>query len=84
MDFVILARGLVVIASKNEGMEGTIENNKNGFLIDPNKDEILNTLKKLTDSNLKKEMIKNTLLNIKNYQKDIVIKKYLTLIEKII
>ena len=78
-----MSRGLVTIAREHEGMDGIIENNKNGFLIS-SKDEILPILKKLSKNpSLKEEIAKNTLSNIKNYTKDKVIQKYIDIIFQI-
>ena len=78
-----MARGLITIARTHEGMEGIIQNNQNGFLIN-SKDEILPILKSLAqNTSLKEEIIKNTLLNIKNFNKNSVIKKYIDIIFQI-
>ncbi len=76
-----MARGLIVIAKKNESMDNIIENNKNGFLIE-NKDEIKNILENL-DINKKQEMVDNVIKNIQNFEKENVMKKYIETIEKI-
>jgi len=78
-----MARGLIVIAKQNEGMNEIIENNKNGFLI--NENEILEILKKLAENNdFKNEIIKNTLLNIQKYKKNNITKEFIKILKNYI
>lgn len=42
-----LAKGCIVICSKNSGMDGFIQNNKNGFIVEPNAQDIAKTIKKI-------------------------------------
>ena len=81
--FEALSRGLIVVASKNTGIDGIIEDNKNGFLVNPNVIEIKNVLEKINSlSNAKKqELSANSLELIKNYTKEKVIKNYLETIQ---
>ncbi len=69
-----MARGLIVIAKQNESMDGIIENNKNGFLVESAFD-IKNVLENL-NFNKKQEIIDNTLENIKAFEKEKIISKY--------
>ena len=73
-----MARGLIVIAKKNESMDDIIKNNVNGFLVD-NSEEIKNILENL-DVYKKQEIINNTLDNIKNFEKVKVMKRYIDII----
>ena len=81
--FEALSRGLIVVASKNTGIDGIIEDNKNGFLTNPNVIEIKNVLEKINSlSHAKKqELSSNSLELIKNYTKEKVIKNYLKTIQ---
>jgi len=81
-----MARGLITICTKNTGIDGIIENNKNGFIIKPDKNEIsavLNKINKMSKKE-KEELSQKTLQNIKNYEKNIIMKKYVENIKKIL
>ena len=64
-----MATGNIVIAKKNDGIDGIIKNNINGFLIENNSKDLKKCLEKII--NLKEEEIKeikeNTLSTIKQY-----------------
>ncbi|MBQ8476425.1 glycosyltransferase family 4 protein, partial [bacterium] len=77
-----MARGLVTIAKRGESMDNIINNRVNGFLVDDARD-IAHILEKLTPDKTD-EIIKNTLENIKNYEKEKVILKYCEIMKKII
>ena len=77
------ARGLVVIGTMGTGVDGIIENNKNGFLIKPNIQNIKEILEKIFKQN-NNEIIKNSLLNIQNYTKEKIMNKYVENIKKIL
>ena len=81
-----MSRGLITIGIKNEGIDGIIKNNENGFLINPNIKEIKEILSKINNFSLeKKEKIsQNTLKSIKNYEKEKIITKYVETIKKIL
>lgn len=78
-----LARGLVVVGTKGTGIDGVIENNKNGYLINPKVSEIKEILEKINNQN-NDEIIKNSLLNIQNYTKEKIMNKYVENIKKIL
>ena len=78
-----MTRGLITIGTKNTGIDGIIENNINGFLINPNINEIKEILIKINSQD-NKEIIKNTLENIKNYEKEKIMNKYVEIIKKIL
>lgn len=78
-----MARGLITIGTKNTGIDGVIENNKNGYLINPNKNEIKDILEKIATQDQSK-IIKNTMISIQNYEQDKIIKKYDEIIKKIL
>lgn len=78
-----MARGLITIATKKTGIDGIIKTNKNGFLINPKKEEIKDTLHWINISN-KEELIKNTLINIQNYEEEKIMTKYFNNIKKIL
>ena len=64
-----MATGNIVIAKKNDGIDGIIKDNFNGFLIENNAEDLKKCLEKITDS--KEEEIKvikeNALSTIKEY-----------------
>lgn len=78
--FEAMARGLITIATYGTGMDGIIENNINGYLVKPNKEDILKILNKIKNNN-QNEIIKNSILNIEKYEKKFVIKNYINVIE---
>ncbi len=81
-----MARGLITIGTKKEGIDGIIKNNENGFLINPNVKEIKEILVKIQNlsKEKKEEISKNTLKTIKNYEKEKIITKYVETIKKIL
>lgn len=78
-----MARGLITIGSKNTGIDGVIENNKNGYLIEPKIEKIIEILEKINSQN-NEEIIKNSILNVKNYTQDEIMNKYDEIIKKIL
>lgn len=77
------ARGLIVVGSLNTGIDGVIENNKNGYLIKPDSKNIKEILQKINEQN-NEEIIKNSLLNIKEYSQEKIMNKYDEIIKKIL
>ncbi len=77
-----MSRGLITIASKNEGMEGIIKTGYNGFLIEPTKEAILDMLNKINSIN-RQRIVENTLLEIRKYEKEKIMNKYCEIIKKI-
>ena len=77
-----MARGLIVIAKKGEGMDNIIQTDKNGFLVE-NKNDIKNILENL-DIAKKGQIANNTLKNIKNFEKEKVIDNYKKIISNCI
>ena len=75
-----MSRGLITIAKKSESMDNIIENGINGFLVN-NSFDIKNILQDLTKDK-KQKIINNTLLNIRNFEKEKVISDYIKIIEK--
>ena len=78
-----MARGLIVIGSKNTGIDGLIENKKEGFLIEPNKNELIEVLNKINATN-KQKIINATLIKIKDFEKEKIMTKYFENIKKIL
>ena len=78
-----MARGLITIGTLSEGMEGIIQNNQNGFLIEADVEQIYDCLRWIDISDRDK-LIKNTLLKIRDYEKEKIMKKYLKIIEKVL
>ena len=54
-----MSRGLIAIGTKNTGIDGIIQNNKNGYLINPKINEIKEILEKINNQN-NDEIIKNS------------------------
>ena len=79
-----MSRGLITIGIKNEGIDGIIKNNENGFLINPDIEEIKNILIKIQNltKEKKEEISQNALKSMKNYEKDKIITKYVETIKK--
>ncbi|MBR2068741.1 MAG: glycosyltransferase [Candidatus Gastranaerophilales bacterium] len=74
-----MARGLITIAKKSESMDDIITNNFNGFLVN-NSFDIKNILENIDYENMS-EIMKNTIENIKNYEKEKIISKYLEIMQ---
>ena len=74
---------MIVIGTKETGIDGIIENNKNGYLINPKIDEIKEILEKIYHQN-NNEIIKNSLANIQNYTEEKIMNKYVEIIKKIL
>ena len=81
-----LSRGLITIGVKNTGIDGVIKNYENGFLIEPRIDEIKEILTKISKMNSeeKEKISKNALQNIKDYEKNEIMTKYVDVIKKIL
>lgn len=81
-----MARGLITIGTKNEGIDGIIKNNENGFLINPNIKETEKILSEINSfsAQKKKEISQNALKTIENYEKEKIITKYVETIKKIL
>ena len=78
-----MARGLVVVGCKNTGIDGIIEDNVNGFLTEPNVNNIVDTLYRI--KNLSKEEISNNAIEtVKNLTEEKVINEYFNEIKKIV
>jgi len=81
-----MASGCITVGIENEGIDGIIKNNENGFLIKPTVNEIQNILKKI--KNLSNNNIKSILQNCYNtvncYKSEDCAKKYLENVLKII
>ena len=80
-----LAKGCIVICSKNSGMDGYIENEKNGFIIKPEIKNIASVLKKIvtSDENVLKEISNNALKLAQELEYYKCAKNYLENIKKI-
>ena len=78
-----MSRGLIAIGTIGTGIDGVVENNKNGYLIEPKIQNIKEILEKINSQN-NDEIIKNSLLNIKNYTEDEIMNKYDKIIKKIL
>ncbi len=78
-----LSFGMAVCCSKNSGIDGIIEDSKNGFLLKPNKKGIYETLNKILALKPKQflEISRNALTTAKMFSYENSIKNYLDKIE---
>jgi len=74
-----LARGLIVVGTKDEGIDGIVENNENGYLITPNKEDIIQKLNEIFElkQNEKQELSQKALLRAQNFTREKVMDEYL-------
>ncbi len=80
-----MASGCIVVCTKDDGIDGIIKNNENGFLTLPNSENVKETL--LNIKNLQAEKLKtlhiNSFSTIKNYTSALCAERYLQQILKI-
>ena len=78
-----LSSGMAVCCSKNSGIDGIIEDTKNGYLLKPNKKGIYDTLNKILNLKPKQflEVSKNALTTAKMFSYENSVKNYLDKIE---
>jgi len=78
-----LSSGMAVCCTKNSGIDGIIENNKNGFLIKPTARGIYDTVNKILNLKPKQflEISKNALQTAKMFSYENSVKNYLEKIE---
>ncbi len=81
--FEALSRGLIVLAGKNTGIDGIIKDGKNGFLAEPVLSSIVSAIDRIKKCNMD-EISKNSIITIKNYEKEKIITKYFENIKKIL
>ena len=81
--FEALSRGLIVLASKNTGIDGFIEDNLNGFLVEPDVANVVKALNKIKNC-AKDKISKNAISFIENFEKEKIITKYFENIKKIL
>lgn len=71
-----MASGCVTVGTKNDGIDGIIEDSKNGFLCSPTVSAIKETLLKIKNHGNIEEIIKNSFETIKNYTPEKCAEKY--------
>ncbi len=78
-----LSFGMAVCCTKNSGIDGIIEDSKNGFLLKPNKKGVYETLNKILSLKPKQflEISKNALTTAKMFSYENSVKNYLEKIE---
>ena len=81
--FEALSRGLIVLAGKNTGIDGIIKDGENGFLAESSLYSIISAIDRIKKCNMDK-ISKNSLITIKNYEKEKIITKYFENIKKIL
>lgn len=76
-----LAKGNIVIASKDDGIDGIMKNNQNGFCLSTEQ-ELTTLLNELATSNAdyRKETLKNAHSTITNYTKKIAASNYINIL----
>ena len=79
-----MAKGCIVVCSRDFGLSGVIENNKNGFLCGTKKEEILKSLQEIKNLKNPENIMKNALLTAKAMEKNKMSQNYLNLIQKIL
>ena len=75
-----LSRGLIVIGTKDTGIDGVVEDNKNGFLINPIEKDLESVMNKIFNLNKeeKEKLSENSISSIKEkYTKEKVMEEYL-------
>lgn len=74
-----MANGCITIGTVNEGIDGIIKNNENGFLVEPNVEDLTNTMQKIYNykDDEKKEIINNAILTAKKFNELDMSKAYL-------
>lgn len=81
-----MAKANIVICTKNDGVDGIIEHNKNGFAIPPTSKKLVSTINKI--KNMQYEQLKEVYLNcyktIYQYTEKIAANNYIENIKKII
>lgn len=81
-----MAQGCITIGSKDEGIDGVIINNENGFLVSPdNVDEISACIKSVLQitQNKKSEILNNAYKTVVNLTDVAVSQRYYSMLEKI-
>ena len=81
-----MANGCIIVATKNDGVDGIIKNEFNGFLITPDKNSIKNVLNVITDmkDNDIKSILQNCYNTAKTYNSADCAQRYLENILKIL
>ncbi len=77
-----MSQGCITIGTRNEGIDGIIENNINGFLIRPEESELLQLIKKIInmDEKKRKELSKKAILTANEFEEKKMSKRYLDII----
>ena len=74
--------GTITIGTKNEGIDGFIKNGENGFLVNPNINEIVNLIDDIYSNKYDLEKIrKNAYQDVSQLTWDNNAKKYLEILE---
>lgn len=78
-----MSTGTIAIGTKGEGIDGFIKNGKNGFLVNPNVEEIVDLIDNIYSNKYNVEKIKkNAYIDASELTWDNNAKKYLEIIEK--
>lgn len=79
-----MANGCIPIGTKGEGIDGVIRNGYNGFLCDPNVQELPPKLQYLfsMDNKIRAEFIRNTIETVKEYSTGSMATKYLNFLQE--
>lgn len=72
-----MSAGCITVCCKNDGIDGIIKDNENGFLTEPHSEKIKETLYKIKNLTNKDTIIQNSLNTAKIYSKEACAKNYL-------
>lgn len=76
-----MASGCITVCTKNDGIDGIIKDGKNGFLTEPTKEGIKETLTRIQDHKNLETIIENSLETIKKHSPENCAKNYIANIE---
>ena len=75
--------GLPVVGFRNEGTEALIKDNKDGFIVDTEEEAFSKIELLINDAQLRKNLAKNGLLNVKEFGEDKIVTKWIDLINQL-
>lgn len=75
-----MASGCITVCTKNDGIDGIIKDEENGFLCEPTPESIKETLLKIKNHENIEQILENSFLTIKEYIQESCAQKYLDMI----
>lgn len=76
-----MASGCITVCSQNDGVDGIIQDGKNGFLTEPTVEGIKSTLLRIKNSQNLEQILENAQTTIKEYSMENCAKKYIEAIK---